>query len=73
MAITKDQVSVVLKELMVSVVAAQKAGIPCGHPGSVTFTIPIDPSGATVQFELRMDWYAGAKEDELWPTTPIKP
>jgi len=35
----------------------------------VTFTIPIDPSGATVQFELRMDWYAGAKEDELWPTT----
>jgi len=73
MAIREDQVAVVLRELMTSVRAAQASGIPCGHPGSVKFTIPIDAAGATVEFELRMDWYAGAQEDELWPTTTIAP
>jgi hypothetical protein len=73
MAISKNQVETTLKELMTSVTAAQRAGIPCRNPGSVKFTFPIDGvSGAFVEFEVSMDWYAGADEKALWPTEVVK-
>jgi len=69
MAINENQVAITLKELMTSIVAAREAGFPCEKPGSVKFVFPVDGTvGASVEFEVRMDWYAGAKENELWPT-----
>jgi len=40
MAILENLIAVTLKELMTSVRATQAAGIPCGHPGEITFTFP---------------------------------
>ena len=72
MTINQDQVAITLKELMTSIVAAEKAGIPCRHPDSVKFNLPIDAvPGAFVEFEVRMDWYAGADEKVLWPTKEV--
>jgi hypothetical protein len=75
MAINQDQIAITLKELMTSIVTAKEAGFPCDKPGSVKFTFPVDgTTGAFVEFEVRMDWYAGADEKVLWPTTTeVKP
>ena len=59
-----------MKEVMAAIVDAKTAGISFFKPGSLIFKFPIDTSGATIEFEVRMDWYAitQEKEDELWPT-----
>lgn len=68
MAIDSKIVTTTMKEVMAAVVDAQAAGITFQKPGSLTFKFPIDTSGATVEFDVNMDWYGitPAKEDELW-------
>lgn len=68
MAIKSDQIVVTMKEIMLAVKEAQAGGIPFRAPGSLLFSFPVDLDGATVEFEVAMDWYAITKDEEdvLW-------
>jgi hypothetical protein len=57
MAIKQEQIKLTMNELMVSIVDAQKAGIPCFNPDNVEFTFPLEEVGATLKVNLRFDWY----------------
>ena len=67
MTISRTQVQEIITEVMASVENARRAGYPCMKPNSILFIFPVkDVAGATVQFELHLDWYAGADEASLW-------
>lgn len=69
MAIRQDQVAITIKELMTAIKAAQEAGFPVMHPHSAVFNFPIEGvTGASVQFEVMLDWYKEIDENALWPT-----